>query len=213
MHEPRRQVLANGWRVLSRAMCWQGFAHARAGGGRVGCDRYMQSSARIAVRERRWCFHFAGASRGGCSRAPSTATNIAATEASAEPAASEHTAHRGHSGAYKVSCGQTIYSQIVHSQIVRACEAAHPGRRGTYHDSARTSVCAFDVRSGSARSSMNGVIDCSHSHQPLRAAMTPRLYVDIMALSVCTLKQKIHDLQWRMRIPDIAHNSRFADRA
>jgi hypothetical protein len=48
--------------------------------------------------------------------------------------------------------------------------------------------------------------------QPLRAAMTPRLYVDIMALSVCTLKQKIHDLQWRMRIPDIAHNSRFADR-
>ena len=42
--------------------------------------------------------------------------------------------------------------------------------------------------------------------------MTPRLYVDIMALSVCTLKQKIHDLQWRMRIPDIAHNSRFADR-
>ena len=105
--------------------------------------------------------------------------------------------------------------QFIHRLCIhRLCELARPRTRGdgehiTTVLGPRSALSTCGVRVGTLFYER-----CDRLFtQPLRAAMTPRLYVDIMALSVCTLKQKIHDLQWRMRIPDIAHNSRFADRA
>lgn len=104
--------------------------------------------------------------------------------------------------------------QFIHRLCIhRLCELARPRTRGdgehiTTVLGPRSALSTCGVRVGTLFYER-----CDRLFtQPLRAAMTPRLYVDIMALSVCTLKQKIHDLQWRMRIPDIAHNSRFADR-